>query len=416
MSSRISRRTVVKGLSGAILGAGGPITRSARPHAFVFTARGGGGFLGGGEKPGRMNSDGTGFHLFDFHRANEVGFGIYGFFADGHHALMLSIEKNEDWKTKSFYEYYPKSRTHIWKCDLRTGRLTELATKERIAPFYAPCGIVPGEKRILVSINQNGSESLYSMNLDGTGAVRLTKPGEYVYGVSISHDGKRVAFHADYRIYTMGIDGTNRTEVAGRNGWIYFGTSWAPDDSMVLFQVCNPAETPGHDWSDIWIGRPDGSEIKALTTGASAWFDASYGTKTNPGRGSIMPKWAPDGSGILYSRRIPGSVLPWQDAVGRKDTDHFNRDFRPDLATGGTQICSVNPRTGVSAPITHCNPPSWEFRPDWSPDSKKILFCRAAVGENPVIWVVDRDGSNERKLTDGNGNGGEFPRWLPARD
>ena len=62
----------------------------------------------------------------------------------------------------------------------------------------------------------------------------------------------------------------------------------SPDGEWVLFQVCDPAADPGHDWSDIWIGRPDGSENRALTQGEAAWFAASYGPPDNPGGGSLF--------------------------------------------------------------------------------------------------------------------------------
>jgi TolB protein len=181
----------------------------------------------------------------------------------------------------------------------------------------------------------------------------------------------------------------------------------------VFFQVCEPRIDPGHDWSDIWIGRPDGSLNRQLTRGESAWFASSFGRPENPGNGSIMPRWAPDGSGILYARRLPNSKVPWEFQPRRPNTNHFNRDFKPELARGGTQICLLNPEDGSSTPLTQSDPPPWEFRPDWSRDSKRILFCRARTGENPSIWVMDRDGKHQRRLTDGiDGNGADFPRWV----
>ncbi|MCE5307322.1 MAG: hypothetical protein LLG20_06745 [Acidobacteriales bacterium] len=381
--------------------------------SFVFKARGISGMFGGGERLAFMNADGNGLRVYDFGRPNHTGWGAYDFFRDGRRALLLSIEMDEDWKTKPFTVFYPKSRTHIWICDLPTGRLTEIARKNRIAPFYAPCALLPDEERMLVGVNFGGREQLFGMDLDGTRGHAITKPDEYVYGVSVSPDGARIAFHADYNIHTARIDGSNRVAVAGRKGYIYFGTSWSPDSRWVLFQVCEPKTDPGHDWSDIWISRPDGSMNRQLTQGESAWFASSFGRPDNPGDGSIMPRWAPDGSGILYARRLANSKVPWEFQPNRPDTNHFNRDFKPELARGGTQICFLNPEDGSSTPLTQSDPPQWDFRPDWSRDSKRILFCRAKTGENPAIWVMDRDGKHQRRLTGGiNGNGADFPRWV----
>ena len=400
------------------LAAFAPLATLAAPagkQGFFFKVRGKSGFMGAGDKLGLMNTDGSGLRIFDFGRRNHVGWGPCGFFKDGRRVLLLSIETNEDWNTQPFQVYYPKSRTYIWIYDLADETLTEIAQEERIAPFYSPCALVPGEKRMLVTVSIDGREQLYSMDLDGKNAKRITTPDEYVYGVSVSPDGTRIAFHANYRIHVTSIDGSNRVAVAGRKGHIYFGTSWSPDSQWVLFQVCDPSSDPGHDWSDIWIGRPDGSENRALTRGNAAWFASSYGTPDNPGGGSIMPRWAPDGSGILYAQRIPNSKVPWEFQQQRPDTTHFNRDFKPELSRGGTQICLLNPKDGTSTPLTQSDPPVWDFRPEWTPDSQRVLFCRAKTGENPAIWVMSRDGSEQRMLTNGmNGQGADFPRCLPG--
>lgn len=408
------RRRTFLGLLASVPAAGFALPSEKR--SFLFKLRGAAGFLGAGDRLGFMNTDGTGFRVFDFNRPTEIGFGVCDFFQDGRRALLMSIETDEDWKTKPFEVYYPKSRTHIWICEIETGKLAEIGTRDRISPFYSPCLLVPGEQRMLVTVNTPGHSVLTSMNLDGSDPIPITAPNEFVYGVSLSPDGKRVAFHANYRICVLDINGSNRKEIAGSEGSLHFGTSWSPDGEWVLYQVCNPSADPGHDGSDIWIGRPDGSENVRLTEGNAAWFASSYGRKDNPGGGSIMPRWAPDGAGILYSRRLPDSRVPWEFQSERPDTTHFNRDFKPELARGGAEICFLDPKTKTSTPLTHNRPALWEFRADWSPDSRQILFCRAGVGENPAIWVMDRDGQNERRLTDGlNGNGVEFPRWMPPR-
>ena len=69
-------------------------------------------------------------------------------------------------------------------------------------------------------------------------------------------------------------------------------------------------------------------------------------------------------------------------------------------------------KTGAAKPITHDDPPTWNWRTVWSPDSKQIVFARAAVGHPADLWVMDADGRNQRFLTRGVGSkGADFPHW-----
>ena len=126
-----------------------------------------------------------------------------------------------------------------------------------------------------------------------------------------------------------------------------------------------------------------------------------------------MPSWTRDGA-ILVSRRLPESKTAWEYQPQRPDTDHFNRDFKPELARGGTEICRIDPQDGSSLPLTHSDPPIWDFRQSESPDSRQILFCRAETGAMPAIWVADADGGNQQMLTAGVDDlGADHPRWVP---
>jgi TolB protein len=117
---------------------------------------------------------------------------------------------------------------------------------------------------------------------------------------------------------------------------------------------------------------------------------------------------------ILFSRRIPGSRVPWEFQPNRPDTDHFNRDFKPELARGGTEICRLDPRDGSMTRLTQSEPPVWDFRASESPDGKQIIFCRAETGRAASIWIMDSDGRQPCLLTRGlDEKGADHPRWLP---
>ena len=151
-----------------------------------------------------------------------------------------------------------------------------------------------------------------------------------------------------------------------------------------------------------------------LTRGRPQWFAAAYGNPDNRGGGSNMPAWTRDGQ-ILFSRKLPDSKVAWEFQAQRVDVDHFNRDWKPELARGGAEIWRLNPRDGSLTRLTGHDPPVWDFRASESPDAQHIAFCRCGVAEPPALYVMSADGSGQRLITKGlDDRGADHPRWLPA--
>jgi Tol biopolymer transport system component len=375
---------------------------------FFFTSQG---------KTAMMNADGSGLRYLNFDVPNQATWQPAGFFPDGHRVIMLSMEPRRDGPGKSFHEYYHKTPTHIWIHDLDSGSLEEIATKERLAPFCTPQTLLD-DGRMLIQVIRDGVPQTFNINLDGSDPKAFTQPGEGMpYGISLSPNGKRVAYHlaasTGYEIRTCDTDGTNVTPVAKRGGHLYFGPQWSPDSEWLIFQDCIQATYPGHDWADLVLSRPDGSDQRLLTEGDALWFAATYGSPGNRGSGSNMPVWSKDGT-ILFSRRLPGSKTAWEFITDKADVDHFNRAFKPELARGGTEICRMDPATGLVTRITQPEPPVWDFRQVESSDGQHILFCRAETGGPSGLWIADSNGRNQRLLTMGvDDRGADHPRWIP---
>ncbi len=375
---------------------------------FFFTSQG---------KTAMMNADGSGLKYLEFDVPNQATWQPGGFFPDGHRVIMLSMEPRRDGPGKSFSEYYHKTPTHIWIHDLDSGSLTEIATKERIAPFCTP-QILLKDGRMLVQVVRDEGAQTINMNLDGSDPKAFTQLGEGMpYGISLSPDGRRVAYHLagsrGYEIQTCDADGSNRKFVAQGGGHLYFAPQWSPDGEWLIFQDCHSTEDPGHDWSDLVLSRPDGTDQRLLTEGQRLWFGATYGSPENRSGGSNVPIWSKDGS-ILFSRRLPDSKVPWEYQANRVDVDHFNRDYKPELARGGTEICRMDPNTGIVKHITQSDPPVWDFRQVESSDGEHILFCRAETGGSPGLWICDSEGKHQRLLSKGVDDlGADHPRWIP---
>jgi len=363
-----------------------------------------------------IDARGRGFRELSVSAPAQVTWQPAGFLEDGR-VLLLSMEARRDGPGRPFDEYYHQTPTHIWAYDLDSQRLEELATRDRLAAFYAPQLVLQGG-RILMQVIRTRPGQTFNMRLDGSDAREFTGPDEGLpYGHSLSPDGRRVAFHLasreGYQIWTCDTQGRDRLKVAAKPGHLYFGPGWSPDGRWLAFQDCHAPGDPGHDWSDVCVCRPDGTGLRLLTEGQAMWFGATYGSASHRGGGSNVPAWTRDGR-ILAPLRLPGSRVPWEYQSHRPDTDHFNRDFKPDQARGGTGIAEIDPKTGATRLLTPPTEGVWDFRCSESPDGAQVAFCRAETGGTPHLRILDRRTGDSRKIHDGIGPGGlDHPRWLP---
>ena len=364
-----------------------------------------------------IDADGSGLRYFEFDEPDQETWHPGEFFSDGR-MLLTSMEARRDRPGKPFDEYFHLTPTRIWIYDPERDELEEILTRERLAVSPRPYLLLQDGRVLVQVVFEDGTSQAYNMNLDGTDAREVTQAGEgLAYGLSLSPDGSRIAFHlaspSGYQIWTSDVDGGNRVLVAAHEEYLYFGPKWSPDGEWLVYQGCLYQQDSGHDWSDLFVSRPEGSEQRQLTDGQALWFGASYGAPETRGGGSNMPVWSRDGA-ILVSRRLSGSKVAWEYQAQRPDVDHFNRDFKPELARGGTEICRIDPGSGSLVPLTSSDPPVWDFRQSESPDGRQIVFCRAKTGEPPAIWAADADGENQQLLTRGiDGRGADHPRWVP---
>jgi TolB protein len=397
----------IAAVSRGVARAAEPAEKEKAPR-FFFTSQG---------KTAIVRADGTDLRYLDFRVPGQATWQPGPSFADGRRVVVLSMEPRRDGPGRPFDEYYTQTPTHIWVYDLEADSLKEICDKDRPAPFVTPA-LLLSDDRLLIQVVRKNIGQILSVRLDGSDAREFTRAGEGLpYGLSLSPDGRRVAYHLaspqGYQVWTSDVDGGNRVQVAAKAEHLYFGTNWSPDGKWVVYLDCHYLLDPAHDWADVCVGRPDGSEHRVVTSGQTMWFGATYGNPKNRGGGSNVPSWTRDGS-ILFPRRLSGSKVPWEHQAGRPDVDHFNRDFKPESARGGTEICRLDPADGRVTPLTTSDPPVWDFRASESPDGKQVVFCRATTGGVPAIWVMDADGKNQRQITRGVDDlGADHPRWLP---
>ena len=179
--------------------------------------------------------------------------------------------------------------------------------------------------------------------------------------------------------------------------------SWSPDANRIVFRdsrrginfndeisvmdadgsnVRNLTRNPANDWSPAW--SPDGKRIvfaSERSSPLSLWTmraDGSRPTRLTKGIDEY-PAWSPDGKWIAYGHDLPQSNI-WL--------------VRPD-------------GSGAHA-LTHSSDPEW--LPTWSPSGDRIAYVRGYEGHT-AIWVMNADGSGQRRLTRGRVD--MAPAWAP---
>jgi WD40 repeat protein len=143
-----------------------------------------------------------------------------------------------------------------------------------------------------------------------TGAVVALESTHDSWGLpALSPDGARVAFGN----HVVDVDGNNLQQIAPADLFTdeQFGgfspgiavPQWSPDGSLIAFTSSNvtfptnPPERNSQRRMDIWVVRPDGSNLQRLTTDSVG----SLGTNAPGDFGAAFPTWTRDGR-IAFTR------------------------------------------------------------------------------------------------------------------
>jgi Tol biopolymer transport system component len=240
----------------------------------------------------------------------------------------------------------------------------------------AAAATVPGDNGRLVFVStRSGTPEIWAADASGQNQQQLTStPNGYAQWPSQGPDGRIAYATAWYGtrwfLSVMNADGSDAHQLWPKpDRYQDFDdgrTAWSPDGQWILFSSTRP-----FNWAwNLWLVRPDGSQLHALTTD---WGEA--------------PDWSPDGSRIAYEGLDSGigNVIKVMDAAG-----------------------------GGSHRLTSGTQP--ETAPSWSPDGTKIAFGRYTsdyrTSNAHAIFVIDADGSNERQLTFG-GSYDDHAVWSP---
>jgi Tol biopolymer transport system component len=238
-----------------------------------------------------------------------------------------------------------------------------------------------------------GLATIYAIQSNGNGLVKLTSGLGQAFYPRWSRDGKQIAYSTGVssasQVWVMNANGTNARAISDPNYSCagYIRLTWSPSGDRILADcelveqfvidvVNRTSYSLTQQWGDI-AGTPDWSPVqdKILFLRSS---DAKVANLDGTGAvtvaaGAFQPQWSPDGTQITFARR--NDVHTTVIFVANADGGNAHQiTFPPDATVAD----------GPSA---------------WSPDGKHIVYVRAesSIGfyGTSRLHVIDPNGAND---------------------
>jgi TolB protein len=253
----------------------------------------------------------------------------------------------------------------VWPFPILSASGFALTEQPRRAPHGA--GVVyvsnfePAPER-----GRNNPYQMYQLRLDGSPQQRVELPVYDNSTVVVSPDGAYLAYTENKQVYVAQWDGSDKRCVScGMPNALLVDIAWSPDSQQLSFTAANI------QFSHIYLVQRDGTNLRRLPS-----IRARHSSAT----------WSPDGERLALVSSDPA-------------IDIYT------IRVDGSEVRQLT-TTGV------------DRRPAWSPDGTQIVFASRRDRSrnmnhevNHDIYVMNVDGSNQRRLTFGPGDNME-PVWV----
>jgi Tol biopolymer transport system component len=278
-----------------------------------------------------------------------------GWSPDGRQAILY-----QGWKSPEKGEHW---LVDIILLDMETKKTTNLTAVERVSFYNVGLSFWP-EKQFSFSAMIGGEQRPFVMDRDGKNKKPQPAGPGFIYGVSLSPDGKRICYHRNYRLYLADADGSNARPVEDDHPF-HFIPQWSPTGEWLEYLSGEHYNCHPH------LIRPDGTGLGKLADRGGyrgVMQPMDKGADAHSERSDI-PTWSRDGKWLYYTAKV-GEVVELMRA-----------------SPGGKIEQLTRSKAGVN-----------NYLPQVSPDSMWMMFGSTRTGVRQ-LYVARADGTGVYPIT-----------------
>ena len=256
--------------------------------------------------------------------------------------------------------------------------ITDIEVSGKTATIYAQGTTIMGKGYATIEMILEDNQWKVVLEEWKSGDVQETKRRKDPVAADVPG---RIAFVSNrsgqYEIYTINADGTKTKQLTKQvGGGFKKSPVWSPDGTKIAYV----ADDIGSD-SEIYVVEADGSNLRQVTSNDANESD---------------PAWSPDSDKIAFKLSTIESRKTHEDggiSVNYNEPEIFV------VYSDGTGMHQLTEGSKVS-----------NSNLAWSPDGTSIAFVSLRKN-NWNIYVINSDGSNEQRITDGQWDSN--PAWSP---
>ena len=275
---------------------------------------------------------------------------------------------------------------------------------------YSPSWSADGQKVVFVAPSGENEmdfqQDIYVMDAEGSNLQRVTDTGAYESSPSFFPGGQKIAFARESArdgadVFTMKLDGTERTRLTDDPGFYEESVAVSPDGQSIAYSRYGRS-------SDIFVMDADGNDPVNLTkTGRVDEFEAD---------------WSPDGEKLAFT----SYRFSWSEGglAARATEAQEKGTFTPEALTPESLAREASeskatadepggePEEDVEVSVMNADgserrnltaSQAYDASPAFSPSGNKIVFSKMTFdrrSEKSELVVMRADGTNKRQITD----------------